>query len=205
MPSIHRVTRPDTRTRLLNAAVRVIDKGGESALNVHKVALEAGVTVPSLYHFFGSREGLVEEAQVARFEKGMQVVGLSLDETLAGITTARKYKETLRKWLHSLLGGPNSRFRRTRATVIASAVNNPSLAARIADIQEQHVRRISTYLNYGRSKGWVDDDLDIEAISLWTTTQLNGRVVLELDPKQRYIREWDKLFVESVMHTLRYD
>lgn len=205
MPSIHSVTRSDTRTRLLNAAVRIIDKGGESALNVHKVAKEAGVTVPSLYHFFGSREGLVEEAQVARFEKGMQVVGLSLDETLAGITTSRKYKETLRQWLHGLLGGPNSRFRRTRATVIASAVNNPSLAARIADIQEQHVRRISSYLNYGRSKGWVDDDLDIEAISLWTTTQLNGRVVLELDPKQRYIREWDRLFVESVMHALRYD
>ena len=199
------MTKPDTRTRLLNAAVRVIDKGGESALNVHKVAKEAGVTVPSLYHFFGSREGLVEEAQVARFEKGMQVVGMSLDEVLAGVTTERKYRETLRKWLQSLLGGPNASFRRTRTTVIASAVNNPSLAARITDIQAEHVKRISTYLNYGRSKGWVDDDLDIEAIALWATTQLNGRVVLELDAKKRYMREWDRLFVESVMHALRYD
>lgn len=184
--------------------MRAIDEGGEGSVNVHRVAKEAGVTVPSLYHFFGNREGLVEEAQVHRFEEGLRLVGISLDEVLAGATTKKQYRDTIRKWLVSVTGANNSNFRRTRTTVIASAVNNPSLAARIAEIQDTHVRRMGTFLSYGTKKGWVDADIDIEAVIFWTITQLNGRMIIELDPKNRYSDSWNALFIKSIMQALRF-
>lgn len=187
------------------AAVRAIDAGGEPAVNVHKVAKEAGVTVPSLYHFYGSRDGLVEEAQVHRFEAGIRRVGMNLDEGLARATTAKKYREAIKAFLVGLSAPPNLGFRKSRATVVASAVNNPSLARRIAEIQETEVRRIASFLTYGKERGWVDRDLDIEVIVLWTITQLNGKIVLELDPRKKYLKEWDKLFIDSVLHALRFD
>lgn len=196
--------RADTRTRLVVTAARWIEEGGEGSINVQKVASEAGVTVPSIYHFFGSRDGLVEEAQVYRFEEGLRQVGVSFDEVLAGVTSKSKYRDIIRLWLQSITGSRNSTFRKTRASVIGSALHNPKLAARIVEIQHSHVKRIADYLTYGISRGWIDDDLDIESIIMWTNTQLNGRVLIEIDPKKRYIKEWDALFVESVLHALRF-
>lgn len=196
--------KPDTRTRLLLAAVKAINLGGESQVNVNKVAKEAGVTVPSVYHFYGSREGLIEEAQAYRFEDGLRRVGVSLDEALARAHTKKKYRDTIRQWLGGVTASSNTEFRKIRTTVLASAVNNPDLAARIARIQEEHVARIASYLKYGIEQGWVDDDIDVQAIVVWTVTQLNGRLIIELDPKKKFAREWDELFRTSVLNALRF-
>ena len=197
--------KPDTRTRLLLAAVAVIDKDGESGVNVHQIAKTAGVSVPSIYHFFGNRDGLLEEAQAHRFEEGLRLVAQSLGEALAHTGTKKQYRDTLRKWLVSVTAGTNTGFRKTRATVVASAVHNPSLASRIAEIQERHVKQMASFLRYGTERGWVDSDIDVEAIVIWTTTQLNGKLVIELDPKKRYSKQWNELFISSILHAMRFD
>lgn len=200
------MARRDTRTLLLMAAVRAIDTGGEQSLNVHSVAKEAGVTVPSVYHFFGSREGLVEEAQAHRFEHGMRIVGLALDEALARATTKKKYQAVIKEWLGQISGATaNSEFRRTRGTVLASAVTNKDLARRVTAIQELHVARVTGYLRSGVDRGWIDADLDIEAIVYWTISQLNGRIIVEIDPKKKFAKRWNSLFLESVFHALRFE
>jgi AcrR family transcriptional regulator len=196
----------DTRTQLLNAAVRAINAGGEHSLNVRAIAKEAGVTVPSVYHFFGSREGLVEEAQAQRFEHGMNLVGIALDETLARATSKKKYQAAIKGWLSGITAASaNSEFRKVRGTVLASAVTNKRLASRVTLIQEIHVRRVAGYLKYGIECGWLDSDLDVEAIIYWTVSQLNGRLVVELDPKKKFAKRWNDLFLESVFYALRLD
>ena len=57
------------RQRILELAVSAIDEGGEAAVRVNDLAAEAGVTIPTLYRHFGSRDGLVEAAQTYRFRK----------------------------------------------------------------------------------------------------------------------------------------
>ena len=61
----------NTRARLLNAAVFVIDQGGVKALKVRDVSARAGVKEPSVYHYFGNRDGLVEAAQAKRYIRGL--------------------------------------------------------------------------------------------------------------------------------------
>ncbi|NGO68156.1 TetR/AcrR family transcriptional regulator [Streptomyces boncukensis] len=50
------------REALLNAAVRVVDRGGLRKLTYRAVAEEAGVTHGLVVHHFGSRDALIEEA-----------------------------------------------------------------------------------------------------------------------------------------------
>jgi AcrR family transcriptional regulator len=47
------------RSRLLHAAVRVFDRKGYHAASVREVAELAGVTKPTLYYHFGSKEGVL--------------------------------------------------------------------------------------------------------------------------------------------------
>lgn len=51
----------NTRRRLLQAALALFARKGYAATTVREIVSEAGVTAPSLYYFFGNKEGLFLE------------------------------------------------------------------------------------------------------------------------------------------------
>ena len=53
-----------TKERILESAVQVLASGGEKATTLAEVARAAGVSEPTLYRHFGSRERLLEELDV---------------------------------------------------------------------------------------------------------------------------------------------
>ncbi|WP_161962551.1 TetR/AcrR family transcriptional regulator [Nocardioides speluncae] len=55
----------DRRAQLLEATISVIAERGVRGMRVQEVAAQAGVSVTLLYHYFGSREGLLEAALFA--------------------------------------------------------------------------------------------------------------------------------------------
>jgi AcrR family transcriptional regulator len=60
-PSRKRLQYGEGREALLNAAVRVVARGGLRRLTYRAVAQEAGVTHGLVVHHFGSRDALIEE------------------------------------------------------------------------------------------------------------------------------------------------
>jgi AcrR family transcriptional regulator len=50
---------PQTRQRLLQAAIAVFDRKGYAAASIREIVEKAGVTKPVLYYHFGSKEGLL--------------------------------------------------------------------------------------------------------------------------------------------------
>lgn len=51
---------PDNRTHILNIALKLFAERGYDAVGVQDIVEAAGVTKPTLYHYFGSKRGLVE-------------------------------------------------------------------------------------------------------------------------------------------------
>lgn len=50
----------DNRTRLMHTAIRLFANHGYDAVGVQQIVEEAGVTKPTLYHYFTSKQRLVE-------------------------------------------------------------------------------------------------------------------------------------------------
>jgi TetR/AcrR family transcriptional regulator len=50
----------DNRTALLKCALELFAARGYESVGVQEVAVAAGVTKPTLYHYFGSKQGLLE-------------------------------------------------------------------------------------------------------------------------------------------------
>ncbi|MGO3246212.1 MAG: TetR/AcrR family transcriptional regulator, partial [Brevibacterium aurantiacum] len=50
----------DTRTRLLNAAADLIAATPGEDFSLRAVCDAVGVKMPTLYHFFGNKQGLIE-------------------------------------------------------------------------------------------------------------------------------------------------
>ncbi|GAA0582353.1 TetR/AcrR family transcriptional regulator [Kribbella sandramycini] len=75
----------DRRTQLLQATIAVIARRGVRGMRVQEVAADAGVSVTLLYHYFGSREGLLEAALEAVSDQA----GRYGERAAAGATSAR--------------------------------------------------------------------------------------------------------------------
>lgn len=53
--------------RIVDATVAAIEVGGEPGLRVNDIARDSEVSVATLYHYFGDREGLVVAARQKQY------------------------------------------------------------------------------------------------------------------------------------------
>jgi AcrR family transcriptional regulator len=74
--------KPDTRTRVLEAAIRLLDTDGPEALQVRKIAAEVGSSTMTVYTHFGSmidlRTAVIQEG-LRRFATALDQVGQTED------------------------------------------------------------------------------------------------------------------------------
>jgi len=84
--SVSHESDPQTRTRLLQAAVHIFERKGYQAASVREVAEMAGVTKPTLYYYFGSKEGLL----IAILEDAIREFDKTLSVAVARTGTARE-------------------------------------------------------------------------------------------------------------------
>jgi AcrR family transcriptional regulator len=73
-----------TRTRILSAAVEVLGRSGQTKLSLSDVAVQAGVSRPTLYRWFASKEELLTAVGVfeqRKFDDGMSRATAGLDGT----------------------------------------------------------------------------------------------------------------------------
>jgi len=59
----------DNRARIIEVAVKLFASRGYDGVGVKELAEEAGVTKPTLYHYFGNKKGLLEELLAEKFSR----------------------------------------------------------------------------------------------------------------------------------------
>ena len=62
----------DTRDTLLNAALKVLEEEGEAQFSTRRICAIAKVTAPTLYHHFGSADGLLSAAMAEAFAQFLE-------------------------------------------------------------------------------------------------------------------------------------
>lgn len=187
----------DNRTKILDLAVAAIDAGGEAALRVHDVATSAGVSVPVIYHYFGSRDGLVVAAQIERY--GRQA---NADITAVGRVVAKcKSSDELRRallvtWQRLLAQRVTSRWR--RVNVVGSSYARPDLEAAVVRAQDEIVARIVAILEPCRDRDWLRPGIDLTSTVAWQHSVLIGRVFIEHGSVHVDPQEWDRLTLDAL-------
>ncbi|ANZ41479.1 hypothetical protein BBK82_41520 [Lentzea guizhouensis] len=62
----------DVRKRILAAAIDLVDKAGVEGASIRDVCAAAGVTPPTVYHYFGDKKGLLDAVVAAGFEQYLE-------------------------------------------------------------------------------------------------------------------------------------
>lgn len=111
------MAQPDTRTKILEAALDLFRERGFAEATMREIASRAGVASGLAYYYFDSKDAIVlafyhraQEALAAQMEAAQQ--GRTLKERLQGMIEARfKYFEPNRRFLGALMAhaaNPNS-------------------------------------------------------------------------------------------------
>ena len=187
-----------TRTRIINAAIAMMDEGGESAVRLGAIAENLGIKEPSIYHHFTNRTELINAAYVEWYWQCLKT-DIPVEAMMVLVETKDDYVRALRKSMEWSYQPERHHARAIRLSVLGAAQRNPELAVAINDINKKFLATIADAALVARQKGWFRTDLDPMAIAYWLHGQIIGRVVAEMDPGHVDLAQWDKVSFEAVL------
>ncbi len=171
---------------LLEAAIELIDGGGERALKVEPLAASLGMSVTMMYRYFGSRQGLVDAAQAERWVRclndGVGSAVLLVDEA----RSATDFRKRLNLVIVAALGREQLGNLLRQVNVVGSAYGRPELMSFVAQTQRQVNEGLVTVIESARQRGWVVRNADAHTITSWLTSVTFGRVLALVDSDQQF-------------------
>ena len=187
-----------TQDRILASAVKAIDKGGEAAVNIRQICADTKTTAPSIYHFFGSREGLIEAAQAARFVQDLRKISTDFADSVHGCKSKSDFTAVAHRFLDQMFSIERQSIRAVRINVLGSAQSRKGLAKAIAKSQLIANKVGGEPIRYAQEKGWVRPDFNSEMYLAWLTGMVNAQGLIELDGVHPDREDWVLIAKRSV-------
>lgn len=170
-----------TRGRVLEVATQAIEEHGEAALRVEDVAHAAGVSVGTIYRYFGNREGLVVAVRAAQFLGALDEDLDQMESLVAGVSTPAEFVESVQR-LTRMAGHPSrAPLRLRRIEIIGASRARPALARAIGDEQARITDRFTAILRRAQERGLIDASLDPRSLAQFVLAFTLGQVLAEID------------------------
>jgi AcrR family transcriptional regulator len=181
-----------TKRALLDAAIADMEATGEASIRITKILKESGVTNGSLYHHFGSREGLVREAIAERFLGSVSEGLIVFAERVAKVRTSEEMFTLFRQELLRI-GTPEVKLQRTRRmTALAAALPRAELLERVIADQGKYFDGAADALSRLQDRGLIKADLNVRAFAAWFLGLSLSRLLSDIDPDLDPDTEWSQ-------------
>ncbi|MCE2855521.1 MAG: TetR/AcrR family transcriptional regulator [Ilumatobacteraceae bacterium] len=187
---------------VLDATIQMLEDGGEAAVRLDEVLRVSGISRGSLYHHFGSREGLIEAARLAQFTR-------SVTEDITVLRRAileSPSKDDLRKRLRLIteaVGSIDRKHQRLfRISILASAYGRPTLERALGEEQKLVTDQISGLVVESQERGWVRRDVDARAVASFIQAYSLGRVLVDIDTDRTSDENWFEVVSIAIEHLL---
>jgi AcrR family transcriptional regulator len=187
-----------TRSRILNAAIEMMETGGESSVRLSAIAEALGIREPSIYHHFTNRTELINGAYVEWYWQCLKTE-ISVEAMMVLVETKEDYVRAVRKSMEWSYQPERHHARAIRLSVLGAAQRNAELAIAINDINKRFLATIADAALVAQQKGWLRQDVDPTATAYWLHGQIIGRAVTEMDPGHVDLAQWDKVSFEAVL------
>jgi AcrR family transcriptional regulator len=174
-----------------------IKDGGEAAVRVQDISAKTRVSIGSIYHHFGDRDGLIRAAYVATFRSAIQSDIDRVKRFMNRMTSAKEMAEHYDEMLAFL----NHHFEqfpaRDRASTIGSTTGRPLLKQAIIAVQTELTSGLTEVMQLLKDRGILKPHLEPRAAAVMTLGMLHGRVVAEFDSTPVADASWNAAMLTS--------
>ncbi len=190
----------DARSRLIDATIAAIDRGGEASVRVTEIAAAAGLSKSSIYYFFGDREGLVSAAEAQRYST--TIVGFDQAWAMLEAGPTREEWAEFVVRLHTSFGDADgARRRRDRIEILGSAVSDARLRSVIAEANRNWIAGLTEVIGRAQQLGLMGTAHSATETATWMHTLMTGRFQIEILEDPDRLRDWDAV-TDTVIRTL---
>jgi AcrR family transcriptional regulator len=181
----------DTIDTVLAATNKAMAQGGESAVRVQEISESTKVSIGSIYHHFGDRDGLIRAAYVQTFRLTIQKDIERVKKFMTKMTSAKEMAEHYDEMLAFL----NHHFEqfpaRDRANTIGSTTGRPLLRDAVVAVQTELTTGLTEVMQLLKDRGILKAHLDPRAAAVMTLGMLHGRVIAEFDSTPVKNEDWN--------------
>lgn len=185
----------DTIALVIRVTGQALKSGGESAVRIQEISKAANVSIGSIYHHFGDRDGLIRAAYVEQFRGAIQDdierVTRFLERMHSASEMAEHYDEMLAFLTHHFEQFPA----RDRANTIGSTTGRPPLRDAIIEVQSELTSSLTQVMQLLKDRGILKAHLQPRAAAVMTLGMLHGRVISELDREPVDNESWNNTFL----------
>jgi AcrR family transcriptional regulator len=187
----------DTVQLVIDATNRAMEDGGESAVRIQELSAQTGVSIGSIYHHFGDRDGLIRATYVHNFASSIQQDIARAKRFMAKMHSteeiAQHYDEMLRFLVEHFKHVPAAK----RANIIGNTTGRPFLRAALAEVQHELTEQLTEVMELLQERKMLKPHLSPRAAAVMTLGMLHGRIVAEIDSSPVSDLEWNRAMISA--------
>jgi AcrR family transcriptional regulator len=189
---------------VLDAVAERLMAGDELLIRIPEICEATGVNYGSVYHHFGSREGVIDAAYnmiFTRFvEEDLAIFGSSVDESVESLD---EYVEVMGPLVATMHSGPARRTRRAmRARIVAAASTRPNLKEMIGASQERLTKDLEVLTAAAQEKRWLRDDIPAHALAVLFQVLVFGRALDDISSDPINEGDWELMIGNLFLNLL---
>jgi len=182
-----------TRGRVIDVVVEQLEDGGEIAVRIDDVRDRSGVSIGSIYHHFGDRDGLIAAAQLYRFARYAEAEIAALSAIVVGAKDLTEFRRALRQLTLRTASELRVAERWARIGVLASSIGRPGMLEEVRAIQTRLTDEFQAHVAQGQARGFFRSDLDARAIAVFVEAYSLGHALNDLDRNKVSEKAWEKV------------
>ena len=163
---------------VLEAVAERLMEADEMLIRIPEICEATGINYGSVYHHFGSREGVIDAAYDMIFsrlvEEDLRVIR-QVNETVQSLD---EYITVMRPIVATLSSGPQRKARRAlRMRIVAAASTRPELEALVGATQARLTEDLRRLTEFAQERQWLRDDISARFLAVLFQILIFGRTL----------------------------
>jgi len=183
----------DTRERVLDVVLEQLEEGGEAAVRIDDLRDRSGVSIGSIYHHFGDRDGVIAAAQLRRFARYAEAEIAALSDIVERSRNVAEFRRSVRQL--TVRTGSELRVaeRWGRIGVLGSTIGRRALREEVRAVQTRLTDEFHAHVAQGQARGFFRSDLDARAVAAFIEAYSLGLVLNDLDDRAVDEHAWEQV------------
>ena len=194
-----------TIEKLLEVTISELDRVGLAEIDIDSLLRKSKISKGSLYHHFGSKNGLLAAAEAQQFMKYLKREGETFRKLIEGCTTKQKFVDLVAAVMKITRLEENLGFRKKRVRAIAMSFNDENLAQVLKNAQIEVTEYLAGSFQIAKDRGWVKPDTDLMALSYWIQGVFIGHIMLDITERTEHEDAWSQVAFQALQPFLAAD
>lgn len=192
VPQPKQVRAVDTIALVISEADKALKAGGEASVRIQEISKAARVSIGSIYHHFGDRDGLIRATYVHNFT---ETVREDICRVTAWIENMHSTKE-LAEHYDEMLTFLTSHYERLpaseRAAIVGNTIGRPALRQALAEAQSELTDGVTRVMTLLKERKMLREHVVPRAAAVMVLGMLHGKIIAELDTNPVSEQDWNQ-------------